>query len=252
MELLTQPETYIAFLTLTALEIVLGIDNIIFLTILAGKMPERAQRGARRLGIGVAVVSRVLLLCAISWVMRLQEGWFTVLGKEISGKDLILIVGGLFLMGKAVTEIYENVEHPESDHVPDVPGNQGATKPRISWRAFLLQVVVLDVVFSLDSVITAVGMVDHPAIMVAAVICAAVVMVVFAGPIGDFVQERASVRVLALSFLVLIGFLLIAEGFDQHVSKAYVYFAMAFSLLVELLNMRMRTKVESKQTAGGV
>jgi predicted tellurium resistance membrane protein TerC len=248
--LLSQPQTYISLFTLTALEIVLGIDNIVFISILAGKLPPDKELLARRVGIAVALLSRILLLTAISWVMRLSNPLFTVLGNDLSGKDLILLVGGLFLMGKAVHEIYENVERPQH-HGPSYQedGREQMGKGRMAWTSFLVQVVVLDVVFSLDSVITAVGMVNDLPIMVTAVILAVIVMLVFSRPVGDFVQGNASVRVLALSFLVLIGFLLIGEAFDQHIPKGYVYFAMAFSLVIQVLNMRMHKKQQGEHAA---
>ena len=246
---LINPENLPSLLTLTLLEIVLGIDNVIFITILAGKMPKERQRAARQIGLAVALISRVGLLFAISWVMQLTKPLFTMpyLAQEISGKDIILIVGGLFLLGKAVHEIYENVERPD-EHQPQELDKEGKIKVgKNAFASFLIQVVILDVVFSLDSVITAVGIVGDPSkliIMVVAVLAAVIVMMVGAGPIGDFVQKHASIRVLALAFLVLIGFLLLAEGFDQHVQKGYVYFAMFFSLGIELLNMRMRSRAD--------
>ncbi|MBI2569049.1 MAG: TerC family protein [Candidatus Schekmanbacteria bacterium] len=253
--LLTSPETYASLLTLTALEVVLGIDNIVFIAILAGRAPRERQLLARRIGIAVALVSRLLLLMCISWVMRLDSALFSVAGTDISGKDLILIIGGLFLMGKATHEIYENVERPaqhQGHAIEEADGRDArAGHPHhLAWPSFLAQVVMLDVVFSLDSVITAVGMVNNLLIMATAVVLAVGIMLAFAGPIGDFVQRRASIRVLALAFLVLIGFLLITEGFDQHVPKGYVYFAMAFSLGIEVLNMRMRSRAERLDEAG--
>jgi len=249
-ELLTDPQTYISLATLTALEVVLGIDNIVFITILAGQMPAEKERGARRIGIGVALISRILLLFCISWVMGLTQDLFTVFETAISGKDIILIVGGLFLMGKAVHEIYENVERPR-EHQAHALGDAKQAIKKAAWASFVTQVVMLDVVFSLDSVITAVGMVNQLPIMITAVVLAGVIMLVFSGPVGDFVQKRASIRVLALAFLVLIGFLLIAEGFDRHIPKGYIYFAMAFSLLVEVLNMRMHSRAQRFKKAQG-
>lgn len=243
---LLDPENLPSLLTLTLLEIVLGIDNVIFITILAGKLPAERQAWARRLGLLVALVSRVLLLFSISWVMRLKDDLFEFLGKGISTKDLILIGGGLFLLGKAVHEIYENVERPQ-EHQAQGLEQSGALEGSIGsfMTSFLIQVVILDVVFSLDSVITAVGLVNDPSklvIMVTAVILAVFVMIAFAKPVGDFVQQHASVRVLALAFLVMIGCLLMAEGFDQHIEKGYIYFSMAFALGIEFLNMRMRSR----------
>lgn len=237
IELLSQPETYISLLTLTALEVVLGIDNIVFITILAGRMPKELQHRARRIGIGAALISRVVLLCGISWIMQLTNDLFSLFGTNICGKDIILILGGLFLLGKATHEIYENVEHIEN---PEGTSSEAQKKLKIPWTSFLIQVLLLDLVFSLDSVITAVGMVNHLPIMIAAVLLAVGIMLAFAGPVGDFVQKRASIRVLALAFLVLIGFLLVVEGFDKHIPKGYIYFAMAFSLMIEMLNLRMR------------
>lgn len=244
-----------SLLTLTLLEVVLGVDNVIFITILAGKLPDPAQqRRARQIGLAVALISRIALLFAITWVMSLKAELFSFQGIVFSGKDLILIGGGLFLMGKAVHEIYENVERPE-EHQPQSLDASGKLEPRNAanfFASFLVQVVLLDVVFSLDSVITAVGIVgdiSKLSIMVVAVVVAVVVMMLGAGPIGDFVQRHASIRVLALAFLVLIGFLLMAEGFDQHVEKGYVYFAMVFALSIEFLNMRMRSRAQRRSGA---
>ncbi len=242
-ELLVQPETYVSLLTLTALEIVLGIDNIVFITILAGAMLERKQRRARRIGIAVALLSRLALLFTLSWIMRLHQTLFVVFGEDFSGKDIILIGGGLFLMAKAAHEIYENVERP-LEHQAHAIQKSGPVPPRMAWASFIAQVVMLDVVFSLDSVITAVGMVNNIWIMSTAVILAVIVMLIFAGPVGDFVQNHASIRVLALAFLVLIGLLLVADGFGRHVPKGYIYFAMAFSLSIQLLNMRMQSRAQ--------
>lgn len=236
-ELLTSPEAWVALLVLTAMEIVLGIDNIVFITILTGRLPKERQLNARRLGIGAALISRILLLLGINWVIHLKTTLFTFI-VPWSGKDLILFSGGLFLLYKATREIYENVEHPEEDngsHGFDAPEATGTRK----LGPIIAQVMVLDVVFSLDSVITAVGMAEHIEIMVFAVLAAVVVMLIFAGPVGDFVQNNPSVRVLALAFLVLIGAMLVMEGTGQHVSKGYIYAAMGFSLFVQLLNMRM-------------
>ncbi len=248
---LFDPQNLPSLLTLAALEIVLGIDNVIFITILAGKLPKEKQRFARQMGLAVALISRIGLLFAISWVMTLSEPLFTlpVLNRAMSGKDLILVFGGLFLLGKAVHEIYENVERP-AEHQPKEMEKSGVIDTRVgkaAMAAFLFQVVLLDVVFSLDSVITAVGIVGDASkliIMIVAVLAAVVVMMLGAGPIGDFVQKHASIRILALSFLVMIGTLLIAEGFDQHIQKGYVYFSMGFALLIDLLNMRMKSRAE--------
>jgi predicted tellurium resistance membrane protein TerC len=239
MELLTDPQAWISLLVLTAMEIVLGIDNIVFITILCGKLPEDQQLKARRLGLAAALGTRILLLLSITWVMRLTEPIFELV-KPWSGKDLILAVGGLFLIYKATTEIHENVNSPggHPDTVTVTPKGAKA----VGYGAIITQIMLLDLVFSLDSVITAVGMADHIPIMVLAVLIAVGVMLIFAGPIGDFVQKNASVRVLALAFLVLIGVMLIIEGTGGHVNKGYIYSAMGFSLAVELLNMRMRAR----------
>lgn len=236
---LLDPANLPSILTLTLLEIVLGIDNVIFISILAAKLPKEQQKLARQVGLGVALVSRIILLAGISWLMRLTADLFVLFGKGISGKDIILIVGGLFLLGKATHEIYENVEHPGGG---ETGAKGGGAK---GFAGFLVQVVILDVVFSIDSVITAVGMVNDPSklsIMVTAVVLSVIVMIVFANPVGDFVQKHASIKILALSFLVMIGVLLMAEGFDQHVDKGYIYFAMVFALGIEFLNMRLRKK----------
>jgi predicted tellurium resistance membrane protein TerC len=232
LEVFSTPEAWISLATLTALEIVLGIDNVIFITILVGKLPPAQQGSARKIGLGLALGSRLALLFALSWIMRLTEPWFTVMGRGLSGRDLILLVGGLFLVGKSTHEIYDKLE---VEHDPSQPPKGGSA---YAW--VLVQIMLLDVVFSLDSVITAVGMAKHIPIMVAAMVIAVGVMLVFAKPIGDFVTRHPSMKILALSFLLLIGVLLVAEGFGQHVSKGYVYFAMAFSLAVELVNIRMR------------
>jgi predicted tellurium resistance membrane protein TerC len=235
-ELLTNPDVWIALLTLTALEIVLGIDNIVFIAILASRLPVEQQGLAYRLGLIGAMVTRILLLLTINWVMQLTEPLFELMGHRFSGRDLILLGGGLFLIGKSAQEIYEKVEGSEQDDIEGwfsgLPG-------------IIAQIMILDIIFSLDSVITAVGMADHIEVMVAAVVIAIGVMLLFAKQIGDFVNKHPSMKILALSFLLLIGVLLTAEGFGQHVNKGYIYFAMAFALMVELLNIRFR----SKQTA---
>jgi predicted tellurium resistance membrane protein TerC len=228
---LADPESWIAFLTLLSLEIVLGVDNIIFISILAGKLPGEQQRHARLIGLGLAMITRILLLLSLSWIVRLTAPLFVVLRNEISGRDLILLVGGLFLLAKSTHEIHQKLEG-ETGHA------SAATRP--SFASVLVQIMLLDVVFSLDSVITAVGMVDEIAIMIAAVVCAVGFMMVFAGAISAFVERHPTIKMLALSFLLLIGVTLIAEGFDQHISKGYIYFAMAFSVFVEMLNLRMR------------
>lgn len=233
--LLSSPEAWMAFLVLALMEVVLGIDNIVFITILTGRLPKEKQLGARRLGLAVALISRIALLATLSWVMKLSDPLFTLV-IPWSGKDLILAGGGLFLLYKATREIYENVEHPE-DH--DGGHDDAPSSPKVSMGSILFQVMLLDIVFSLDSVITAVGMAEDLPVMVAAVLVAVGVMMIFAGPIGDFVNDNPSVRVLALAFLVLIGATLIMEATGAHVSKGYVYAAMGFSLFVQGLNMRM-------------
>ncbi len=233
MELLTSPETWIALLTLTVLEIVLGIDNIVFISILSGKLPLEQQARARRIGLGLAMGMRILLLLTISWVIGLTAPLLTVLGQELSGRDLILIGGGLFLLAKATLEIHETLEGDEAHEV-----KRGSA----SFGAVLVQIALLDVVFSLDSVITAVGMADEVLVMIAAVVIAIGVMLVAAGPLASFVSRHPTVKMLALSFLLLIGMSLVADGLDLHVPKGYVYFAMGFSVFVEMLNLRLRRR----------
>jgi len=228
---ITQPETWIAFLTLVVLELVLGVDNVIFISILAGKLPQNQQQRARRTGIMLAVVTRVLLLLSLSWIIGLTEPLFSVLEFEISGRDLVLIAGGLFLLWKSVHEIHQKLEGEEG---------QSSAKVRAVFWNVIFQIMLLDIVFSLDSVITAVGMVDHVSIMIAAVVIAAVVMVFTSGPLGNFVERHPTIKMLALSFLLLIGFTLIVEGLHQHIPKGYIYFAMGFSVFVEMLNLRLR------------
>jgi predicted tellurium resistance membrane protein TerC len=235
LDAFTSPEAWVSLLTLTALEIVLGIDNIIFITILAGKLPPEERRKATRLGLGGALLSRLVLLAAVSWVTKLTTPLFSVFGYAVSGRDLVLILGGLFLVAKATFEVYDKVEaaHP-------VVRDRKAARARLA--AIVGQIMLLDIVFSLDSVITAVGMVRHLEIMVLAVIIAIIVMLAFAAPIGNFVDKHPSLKILALAFLVMIGVLLVAEGTGQHFNRGYVYFAMAFSLVIELLNMRYRAR----------
>ena len=235
MDWITEPAVWIAFATLTLLEVVLGIDNIIFISILAGKLPPEQRDKARLIGLGLAMVMRIILLFLISLIVRLTEPLFEVLGQEISGRDLILIGGGLFLLGKSTFEIHENLEGEHGEKSARVPAKFGAV---------LIQIMLLDIVFSLDSVITAVGMVDQIAVMIAAVVVAIGFMLAFSGHIARFVEKHPTIKMLALSFLILIGVTLIAEGLGQHISKGYIYFAMAFSVLVELLNMRMRKAVK--------
>jgi predicted tellurium resistance membrane protein TerC len=240
MELLTSPEAWISLATLSAMEIVLGIDNVVFLTILAGKLPAEQQPKARRLGLAFALVTRLGLLFAITWVMGLTRELFSVLGRGLSGRDLILLSGGLFLIGKATVEIHDKLE---VEHAAELKPKGGG----VFWMT-ILQIGVLDIVFSLDSVITAVGMAGHLPIMIAAMVVAMGVMLVFAGRIGDFVEQHPTVKMLALSFLILIGVMLTAESLGKHIEKGYVYFAMAFSLGVELLNMKLR-KAQSAPVA---
>jgi predicted tellurium resistance membrane protein TerC len=228
---LANPEGWIALGTLTALEIVLGIDNVIFISVLVGRMPESQRPVARRLGLGLAMVARLGLLFSISWVMGLTQPWFALLGNEISGRDLILIGGGLFLLAKATHEIHYSLE--------GVGDNDMAVHVSSLGMA-LLQISLLDIVFSLDSVITAVGLVDEVSVMAIAIILAVVVMLMAAQSIGNFVDEHPTIKILALSFLILVGVTLMVEGFDVHVPKGYIYFAMAFSVAVEMLNIRMR------------
>jgi predicted tellurium resistance membrane protein TerC len=232
-EWLTSPEAWIALGTLTALEIVLGIDNIIFISVLVGRLPESQRAFARRTGLGLAMVARLALLFSISWVMGLTEPWVTVFTHAISGRDIILVGGGLFLLAKATHEIHNSLEGIEGS---------GSTVAAASTGMVLLQIALLDIVFSLDSVITAVGLVDQISLMAIAIILAVVVMLMAAKAIGDFVDEHPTIKILALSFLILVGVTLIVEGFDVHVPKGYIYFAMAFSVAVEMLNLRMRKK----------
>ncbi len=233
LDLLLRAETWIALATLSAMEIVLGIDNIVFLSILAGRLPKERQPAARRLGLFLALGTRLALLFAITWVMGLTRELFALLGHGFTGRDLILLCGGLFLVGKATVEIHDKLE---VRHEAELAGAGG----RASFWPTVVQIGLLDIVFSLDSVITAVGMAQHLPIMIAAVIVAMLVMMLAAGAIGDFIERHPTLKVLALSFLILIGVMLTAEGFGKHVEKRYIYFAMAFSLGVELLNMRLR------------
>jgi predicted tellurium resistance membrane protein TerC len=234
MDWITDPQIWISLVTLTGLEIVLGIDNIIFISILAGKLPAEQQQKARQLGLMLALVSRLLLLASIAWMAKLTTPLFTLLDHGVSGRDLILIVGGLFLLAKSTHEIHEKLEGVDGGHNPA----KGAAK----FSSVLIQIMLLDVVFSLDSVITAVGMAKHLGVMVAAVVLAMGVMLLAARSISDFVNRHPTLKVLALSFLILIGVTLVAEGTGAHISKGYVYFAMAFSFAVELLNVKIRAK----------
>jgi len=237
MELLTDPNIWISLLTLTALEIVLGIDNIIFLSVITGKLPKGQQTRARRIGLGLALGMRILLLLTISWVIGLTAPLFTILGMEFSGRDVILLGGGLFLLAKATTEIHESLEggtaHADSS-------GSGAATATATFGAVLVQIVLIDAVFSLDSIITAVGLSDQIFVMITAVVIAIGVMLVAAEPLSAFVERHPTVKMLALSFLLLIGFSLVAEGLEFHVEKAYIYVAMGFSVFVEALNLRLR------------
>lgn len=231
MEWISDPQIWIAFLTLVALELVLGVDNVIFISILAGKLPQHQQSKARKTGIALAVISRILLLVSLSWIIGLTTPIFSIFDFHISGRDLVLLVGGLFLMGKATMEIHEKLEGTEG---------HSSTKVKATFWSVILQVMLLDVVFSLDSVITAVGMVDHVSVMIAAVIVAAGGMILAADGLSNFVEGHPTVKMLALSFLLMIGFTLIVESLHQHIPKGYIYFAMGFSIFVEMLNLRIR------------
>jgi predicted tellurium resistance membrane protein TerC len=233
MEWITDPQALIALVTLTVLEIVLGIDNVVFISILVGKLKEEEQSKARTIGLAVAMLARIALLFSLTWIMRLTSDLFTVLGQGISGRDMILLAGGLFLLAKATHEIHVKLEGEEGE---------ASARVRPSFTSVIIQILLLDIVFSLDSVITAIGMANQIGVMVTAVIIAVGFMMVFAGPISDFVHRHPTVKMLALAFLLLIGVTLIAEGFEQHISKGYIYFAMAFSVFVEMLNLRMKAK----------
>ena len=233
-EWVASPEAWVALVTLTALEIVLGIDNIIFISILVGRLPEAQRNFARRMGLSLAMLTRLGLLFSISWVMGLTKPWFELFGMSISGRDLVLIGGGLFLLFKATHEIHNSLEGAGDNNKQMVVTGLGSV---------LIQIAILDIVFSLDSVITAVGLVEHVALMAIAIILAVLVMLFAAKPIGDFVEKHPTIKILALSFLILVGVTLIVEGFDIHVPKGYIYFAMAFSISVEFINLRMRKKM---------
>ncbi len=243
MEWIMSPEIWVSLLTLTLLEIVLGIDNIVFISILAGKLPKEQQDKARKIGLALALISRIVLLMGIAWMAKLTTTLFTILGHDFAGRDLILLFGGLFLIGKATHEIHHKLEGEDGHKTSGMTVTMGSV---------LFQIMLLDVVFSLDSVITAVGMVDQVPVMVAAVVIAMIVMLVFVNKVSHFIDKHPTLKVLALSFLILIGFVLTLEGFHIEVKKAYIYFAMAFSLGVEMVNMKLRkkrkqSKVELKQ-----
>jgi len=235
MEWLADPQLWIAFATLTVLELVLGIDNVIFISILSGKLPQEQQPRARFIGLSLALIMRVLLLLSLSWVMTLVDPLFSVFEQSVSGRDLILLIGGLFLIAKSTHEIHGSLEGAEGE---------SSKKVYSGFASVIVQITLLDIVFSLDSVITAVGMVNNIWIMIAAVVISIIAMMLFAGSIGAFVQRHPTIKMLALAFLLLIGVTLIAEGLHQHIPKGYIYFAMAFSVLVEFLNMRLRRKAE--------
>lgn len=241
MEWITDPQIWIAFATLTVLELVLGIDNVIFISILSGKLPEKKQPKARLIGLSLALVMRVILLFSLTWVMGLTSPLFTIIRQEVSGRDLILIVGGLFLLFKSTHEIHGSLEGEEG---------HASKKAYPSFTGVIIQIMLLDIVFSLDSVITAVGMISTEFgdkgiwIMIAAVVMSIIAMMLFAGSIGTFVQRHPTIKMLALAFLLLIGVTLIADGMHQHISKGYIYFAMAFSVFVEILNIRLRRKTK--------
>ena len=244
MHWLTDPGVWVALATLTALEIVLGIDNIIFIAILSAKLPASQQGRARFVGLAIAMLTRVGLLFSLTWMMKLTAPLFTVLGGELSGRDLILIGGGLFLLAKSTLEIHDKLEGHHEE--------KGARKARAVFGMVVLQIVLLDIVFSLDSVITAIGLSNHLGVMVAAVVIAVIFMMAFASPISSFVDRHPTIRMLALSFLILIGVSLVGEGLDFHIPKGYIYFAMAFSVLVEMLNLRLRKVTEPVALHGAI
>jgi predicted tellurium resistance membrane protein TerC len=236
MDWLTDPNIWISLFTLTALEIVLGIDNIIFISILAGKLPVAQQAKARQLGLMLALITRILLLLSLTWIMGLTKPMFTlpIMNQPISGRDLVLLLGGLFLIWKSVREVHEKLE--------DADGHATAGKANVKFAGVIVQILLLDIVFSLDSVITAVGMANNVGVMIAAVVIALGVMLVFAGAISDFVNRHPTLKMLALSFLILIGVTLVGEGLGQHIPKGYIYFSMAFAFGVEMLNLKLRSK----------
>jgi predicted tellurium resistance membrane protein TerC len=231
MEIFLLPDTWISLATLTLMEVVLGIDNIIFISIIAGRLPQEQQGKARMLGLSLALIIRIILLLFISWLAGLTEPVFTLLDKGFSARDLIMMGGGLFLLGKSTLEIHHKLEGVEDE------GGKG--KAIVSFSHIIVQILLLDIVFSLDSIITAIGLVKEPIIMIIAVVISMIVMMIFAGSIGRFIEKHPTIKMLALSFLLMIGLVLFVEGFEVHVPKGYIYFAMAFSILVEMLNMRM-------------
>jgi predicted tellurium resistance membrane protein TerC len=240
MDWLSDPQIWVSLITLTLLEVVLGIDNVIFISILAGKLPVEQQKKARNMGLSLALITRILLLLSLTWVMGLTRPLFTlpVLDREVTGRDLVLLLGGLFLIWKSVREVHEKLEEDD--------GHATKGRTRATFTSVIIQILILDIVFSLDSVITAVGMANQVGVMIAAVIIALIVMLVFAGAISDFVNRHPTLKMLALSFLILIGVALVAEGMGQHIPKGYIYFSMAFAVGVEMLNLKLRAK-ETKQ-----
>lgn len=234
MEWLSDPSVWTALLTLTALEIVLGIDNIVFISILTAKLPAHQQQRGRIIGLGAAMIMRILMLFSISWIVGLTDTLFSIFGHGFSGRDLIMLIGGLFLIGKATMELHEKLEG--EDH------HETATSATVSFGSVIVQIMMLDLVFSIDSVITAIGMTDRLPVMIAAVVISIIVMMATAGTIGDFVNRHPTVKVLALAFLIMIGMSLLGEGFHYHIEKGYIYSAMAFSVFVEILNLRIRSK----------
>jgi predicted tellurium resistance membrane protein TerC len=235
VEFLTDPQVWLAFLTLTALEIVLGIDNIIFISILVGRLPSEQRARGRTIGLSLAMITRILLLLSITWVMGLSAELFSILGRPVSGRDLILFGGGLFLIAKSTLEIHGSLEGEQE---------QREAQGRASFLSVIIQIAIIDIVFSLDSVITAVGMADHVEVMIAAVVMAVLMMMFLAGPISDFVDRHPTIKMLALSFLILIGVALVGEGLGFHIPKGYIYFAMAFSVVVEMLNIQVRKRMK--------
>ena len=235
-EWITDPEAWVSLATLTALEIILGVDNIIFISILVGRLPESQRQSGRIIGLGLAMLTRILLLMSLAWMMKLTAPLFTLFNQAISGRDLILLIGGLFLIIKSFGEIKEAINHQEH--------HNSESKNKVSYFGVLIQIAVLDIVFSLDSVITAVGMASHLPVMILAIIIAVGVMMFAAKPIGDFVDTHPTLKILALAFLVLVGISLIAESLDIHIPKGYIYFAMGFSVVVEMINIRMRKRIK--------